>query len=85
MREPSASVLAGLHARADEIALSRAGLGGSQQAHGAILDRLAANRRSAEAQGWTACASERDGGMGRLRMLGIPPGGAGRTEVPDQG
>jgi hypothetical protein len=79
------TVLDGLHARADEIAASRAGLGGSRHAHAAVLDRLGANRRSAEAQGWTACAFARDGGMGRLRMLGMPPGGVARTEVPDQG
>ena len=78
-------VLDGLHARADEIARSRAGLSGSQQAHTAIVERLGANRRTAEAQGWTSCGFERDGGMGRLRMLGVPPGGVGRTEVPDCG
>jgi hypothetical protein len=84
MRAP-VTVLDRLHARADEIATSRAAISGSQQAHAAILDRLAANRRSAEQQGWTGCGFERDGGMGRLRMLGIAPGGTQRTEVPDQG
>jgi hypothetical protein len=78
-------VLDGLHARADEIARSRAGLGGSKEAHAAIVLRLGANRRTAEAQGWTACGFARDGGMGRLRMLGVPPGGVEPTEVPDGG
>jgi hypothetical protein len=80
-----ASVLNGLHARFDAISTSRAGIGGSWTAHVAILDRLAANRRGAEAAGWTECALERDGGMGRLRMFGIPPGESGRAEVPDHG
>lgn len=84
MPTPS-GILAALHARADEIATSRAGLGGSHLAHQAILDRLAQNRLAAMRQGWTSCTLERVGGMGRLQMVGIPPGGAVRSEVPDQG
>lgn len=77
--------LEALHARADEIATSRAGGGGSRAAHLAIVERLTSNRRLAERQGWTACALERAGGMGRMRMVGVPPGGTERIEVPDQG
>lgn len=77
------SVLNALHQRFDAIVISRAGAGGSWAAHVAILDRLASNRRQAEAAGWSSCALERDGGMGRLRMFGIPPGEALRSEVPD--
>lgn len=77
------SVLTTLHARFDALAISRSGAGGSWEAHVAILDRLAANRRGAEAAGWTACALERDGGLGRLRLFGNPPGESRRMEVPD--
>jgi hypothetical protein len=77
------SVLSTLHARFDALAISRAGAGGSWEAHAAILDRLASNRRGAESMGWTSCALEREGGMGRLRLFGIPPGGWRRMEVPD--
>ena len=52
-------------------------------AHAAILDRLAANRRRAEAEGWTSLALEREGDRGRFRLVGIPPGRALRCEVPD--
>lgn len=51
--------------------------------HQVILDRLAANRAHAEAAGWTACALERDGGSGRLRLIGLAPSGDGRAIVPD--
>jgi hypothetical protein len=77
------SVLRRLQARFDAIATGRAGSRGSWEAHVAILDRLAENRRAAESQGWTACALERDGGMERLRMFGIPPGESRRLEIPD--
>jgi hypothetical protein len=79
------SVLEGLQARFDAITISRSGAGGSWNAHVAILDRLASNRRGAESAGWTQCALERDGGMGRLRLFGLPPGDTLRTEVPDPG
>jgi hypothetical protein len=52
-------------------------------AHAAVLDRLAANRRIAEAAGWTSCALEREGDAGRFRLIGVPPGTGMRTEVPD--
>ncbi|MDF1504869.1 hypothetical protein [Roseisolibacter sp. H3M3-2] len=77
-------ILATLRARADEIATSRAALGGSHAAHQALLERLDVNRRAAVRQGWTACMLERAGGMGPVRMLGIPPGGSVRVELPDQ-
>lgn len=57
--------------------------GGAWAAHEAVLDRLAANRHVAEAYGWTSCALERDGRMGRLRVWGIPPAGSERDIVPD--
>jgi hypothetical protein len=49
----------------------------------AMLDRLAANRRLAEARGWTSCAIERRGGGGWLRLWGVPPSGRDRELVPD--
>src|SRR5688572_19616936 len=61
-----------LYARFDEIAKGRA-QGDSWAAHEAVLDRLAMNRREAEANGWTECALERVGGSGRLRLWGIRP------------
>jgi len=74
--------LARLYARFDAIAegLVR---GDSGVAHRAVLDRLAANRRTAEGQGWTACALERQGGSGRLLLSGIRPKGDAREVVPD--
>jgi hypothetical protein len=53
------------------------------QAHAAVLDRLAANRRLAEGAGWTSCAIEREGEVGRFRLFGIAPGAGMRAEVPD--
>ena len=71
-----------LYARFDAFAENRA-QGGAWAAHEAVLDRLAANQRVAEAYGWTSCALERDGGLGRLRLFGVPPGDRLRAEVPD--
>jgi hypothetical protein len=51
--------------------------------HAALLDRLAAVRRRAEAAGWTSLALERDGAGERFRLFGVPPGGSLRTEVPE--
>jgi hypothetical protein len=51
-------------------------------AHAAVLDRLAANQRAAEAQGWTSCAVERQGN-GPFRLWGVPPSGHHRELVPD--
>lgn len=79
------SVLDRLQSRFDAIATRRDKDGDSSGAHVAILDRLSANRRSAEGGGWTACALERDGGLGRLRLLGVAPGESTRREVPDHG
>ena len=52
-------------------------------AHEAVLDRLAANKREAEANGWTSCALERAGANGRLRAWGVPPGSSQRHLIPD--
>jgi hypothetical protein len=75
--------LSALYARFDAIAKGSE-KGNSSAAHGAILDRLAANQRSATTEGWTALGLERDGGGGRLRLFGVPPSGSYRTAVPDQ-
>jgi hypothetical protein len=48
-----------------------------------VLDRLAANRRVAEALGWAAFALERQGGSGRIRLRGVRSAGLGREVVPD--
>jgi hypothetical protein len=56
--------------------------GGSARAHAAVLDRLDENGRIAGHDGWTACARERDGGTGRLRLVGTAPDGT-RGIVPD--
>jgi hypothetical protein len=53
------------------------------EAYAAVLDRLAANRRIAEASGWTSCAIERDGDVGRFELFGVPPTSGLRTPVPD--
>ncbi|HEY0778111.1 MAG TPA: hypothetical protein VGD56_09115 [Gemmatirosa sp.] len=78
-------VLGSLYARFDAIATGHDRHGSSQAAHRAILDRLAANGRAAEADGWTACALERDGGSGRLRLIGVAPQTTLRVVVPDAG
>ncbi|AHG93712.1 hypothetical protein J421_6177 (plasmid) [Gemmatirosa kalamazoonensis] len=74
--------LARLYERFDAIAKGRAPAGGPDL-HQLILERLASNRAFAEAEGWTACALERDGGSGRLRLIGVAPSAATRSVVPD--
>lgn len=71
-----------LYARFDAIARLGAP-GNSQEAHGAVLTRLAANRAAADADGWTSLSLERAGGMGRLRLWGVPPAREHREIVPD--
>ena len=71
-----------LYRRFDECSDGR-GQQGAWAAHEALLDRLAVNRRMAEARGWTACALERAGGMGRLTAWGVPPGASDRHVIPD--
>jgi len=71
-----------LYARHTLIATGRAE-GDSRLVHLAIIDRLAANRRIAEAEGWTALALERLGGMGDLRLWGLAPSAERREVVPD--
>jgi hypothetical protein len=71
-----------LYARFDRLAEGRA-RGDARGAHAALLDRLAANQRAAKAYGWTSCALERPGGMGRLGVSGVPPGDVERHPIPD--
>jgi hypothetical protein len=77
--------LGALYAQFDEVARGRDKHGDGAALHAAILARLVANRCAAEAAGWTSLAFERDGGMGRLRVVGLPPGTARRAAVPDAG
>ena len=71
-----------LYARFDACADGR-GQSGAWSAHEALLDRLAINQRMAEVRGWTSCALERPGGMGRLGAWGVPPGDCERHPIPD--
>lgn len=71
-----------LHARFDGLAEGR-DQGNARGAYEAVLARLTANQRAAEERGWTACALERAGGMGRLSAWGVPPGDAERRPIPD--
>lgn len=71
-----------LYARFDAIARLGAP-GNSQAAHGAVVTRLAANRAVAATHGWTSLSLERAGGMGRLRLWGMPPSREDREIVPD--
>jgi len=74
--------LALLYERFDAVATGRAPADGVDF-HQRILDRLTTNGAYAEAAGWTGCALERDGGSGRLRLVGAAPVSAGRSVVPD--
>ena len=71
-----------LYAWFDAIKEGRA-TGDGWGAYVAVLDRLAANRRVAEAHGWTSCAVERRGAGGRLRLWGVGAIGGERELVPD--
>jgi hypothetical protein len=77
--------LEALYDRYDAIASGRDKRGDSVAAHAAILGRLATNRRDAEAAGWTSLGLERDGRLGRLRLVGLAPNVIDRTVVPDSG
>ena len=72
-----------LYAEFDVYADGRAHGKGGWAAHEAVLDRLAANQRAAEAFGWTSCALERAGGTGTLRAWGVPPTEFQRHPIPD--
>lgn len=72
-----------LYLRFDEFADGTRLGGGAWEAHAAVVDRLADNRRIAEERGWTSCAMERTGQNGRPRMWGVPPGERLRHAVPD--
>jgi hypothetical protein len=74
--------LESLHTVAEARASSRVPSDG-WAAHEAVLDRLGANVRVAEARGWTSCAIERRGGTGRFSAWGVPPGEYRRHLVPD--
>ncbi|MDF1501369.1 hypothetical protein [Roseisolibacter sp. H3M3-2] len=92
-RPASPASLETLHARADAHARAIAtdqrvpGAQGADEAawtaHAVVLDRLAANRRHAEAHGWTSCAIERVSSGGRFELFGVPPGSALRAPVPE--
>jgi hypothetical protein len=71
-----------LYSRFDSIA-RWGGPGNSTAAHEAVQDRLAANRAVAETNGWTSFSLERAGGVGPLRLWGIPPSSDDRAVVPD--
>jgi hypothetical protein len=71
-----------LYVRHTLIATGRAD-GDSRLLHLAIIERLGANRRIAEGEGWTDLALERVAGMGRLALWGVPPAGGRREVVPD--
>jgi hypothetical protein len=71
-----------LYERFDAVASGR-GRADGVDLHQLILARLAANRAYAEAAGWTVCALERDGGSGRLRLIGLAPSAVVRSTVPD--
>lgn len=72
-----------LYARFDDFAQGRVQGMGCGAAHDAVVERLADNRRVAEANGWTSCALERAGGTGRLRASGVPPTACQRHPIPD--
>ena len=74
--------LASLYERFDLMASGRMS-GDRDDVHALILARLAENRRHAEGAGWTSLSLERDGGGGRLRLVGIAPSASARTVVPD--
>jgi len=77
--EPLESLQVTAHARAE----SRLPSDG-WAAHEALLDRLAANVRVAEARyGWTSCAIERVDRAARFTAWGVPPGERVRHTVPD--
>ena len=52
-------------------------------AHEAVLDRLAANVRVGQANGWTSCAIERVDPSTRFSAWGVPPGQHERHCIPD--
>ena len=52
-------------------------------AHAAVLDRLAANVRVAQGDGWTSCAIERVDGANPFTAWGVPRGDCQRYPIPD--
>ena len=77
------SALSTLYGQFDEMVEGRGPGGPAWNAHEMILDRLAANIHEAERLGWTSCALERAGGMGRLRAFGVRPAEALRRQISD--
>ena len=76
--EPLESLQARVEARTD----SRVSSDG-WAAHDAVLSRLTANIRVAEANGWVSCAIERVEDVPGFSGWGIPPGGSERRPIPD--
>jgi hypothetical protein len=74
--------LESLQSKSDTRAESRTASDG-WAAHEAVLDRLAANVRVAQAHGWTSCAIERVDDAARFTAWGVPPGECQRHVVPD--
>ena len=71
-----------LYERFDHVATGRT-VADRADLHAMILERLADNRSHAERAGWSSLALERDGAMGRLRLIGVAPSSSTRTIVPD--
>lgn len=76
--EPLESLQARVHARGETPTPRE-----DWSAYEAVLDRLAANVRLAQAYGWTSCAVERLDGAARFSAWGVPPGECERHPIPD--
>jgi|SRR5689334_8645934 hypothetical protein len=74
--------LESLHARSRARVASRVSCDG-WSAHGAVLDRLAANVRVARSYGWTSCVIARSDASARFGASGVPPGEESRHPIPD--
>ena len=72
-----------LRARLDALARGDVAADRQWDAHAAVLDRLVALQRTAEAAGWGSLAIERGGAAEPFRLFGVPPGASLRAEVPD--
>jgi hypothetical protein len=79
---PRLESLESLHARVTARSASRVS-SDSWSAHGAVVDRLAANVRIARSYGWTACVIARTEPAARMSASGVPPGVRERHAIPD--